>query len=141
MNATRSRRLSALKRSVLSVGWDGCWSTPTFSSVARETAALAHFSAEPNGDPPSAEVGDELLRAHFLELASEVNHVGRQGRDVDGSLGAPIARGELSHHHPRQGRGITQRCPDRLVARIGRRSVLHRTDVLIADNTGRAQFA
>jgi hypothetical protein len=39
MNATRSRRLSSLNRSELSVGWDGFWFTPTFSPFVGQAIA------------------------------------------------------------------------------------------------------
>jgi len=142
MKAIRSRRLSSRRRRALPVDWRGCSFTPTFSPfVAHATTGFVASSAEPDRDAPSAEGGDEVPRARFLEVASEVNHVGRQGRHVDGSLHAPVARGELRRHHRRHGRGIAQRCPDGVVAGISRGYVFHRTDVLIAHNTRRALLA
>ena len=131
MNAIRSRRLSALRRLARSVGWLGCWFTPTFSPlVGPAITNLVHDSAEPNGDPPPPEVGDEVTRARLFEASSEVGYVGREDRHVDGSLGSPVARPKLGRHHLRQGPGIAQRGEDGLVSRISRRRVLHRTHVL-----------
>jgi hypothetical protein len=142
MKAARSRRLSSRRRLALPVGWSGCWFTPAFSPfVPLATTALVRSSAEPDRDPPFAKVGDEVPRTRLLEAPSEVGHVGRQGRHIGGPLGTPVARAELGRHHRRQRCGIPQRGADGVVARIGRWSVLHRTDVLIADNTRRALLA
>ena len=140
--ARRSFRFSSLWRDALVVGWRGCSSTATFSPFdVLETTELGRPSAEPNRDPTSAEVRDEVPRALLLEAPSEVGHVGRQGCHVDGPLGTPVARRELGRDHRRQGRGIAQRRPDCVVSGIGRRRVSHRTDVLIAGNPRRTPFA
>ena len=87
MKAIRSRRLSALRRLALPVGWRCGWFMRAFSPfVDHKTTVLVQPSVEPNGDPPLAEVGDEVPRAHLFEVPSEVGHVGRQGRDLDAPL-------------------------------------------------------
>ena len=68
-----------------------------------------------------------------LEAAAKVGEIGPEGREVDVPPRPAVTRVEHTLHQAGQQRCVMKGSPERLVARLLRRAVLHRTDVLIDD--------
>ncbi len=128
MKARRSRRLTTCRyRSGSRNG-----GVSLLVSGVRSMAVLASLETERNA--PAPDVRNQVAPIARFEPTTQVGDVCAKGAQIDIPPGAHIRRPELVGNHGRQGRSVPQRRPDGLVAGIRRGLVLHRTDVLIADN-------